>query len=770
MRTEKLGMATNVLPSTIVLQAIKEDYTDWSDCIRNYLLAHDLWDIIDTTPEPPKPENNVEYKAWRKKNAAAVHAILISCGREILSQIKDVTFAKTVWDTLANMYKEHRLPEEANRVAGISSSAAGSFQRRKIQNPGFTEYAILYEAVREGQWDDARDFILKRGGNSLTAKITPLGQTALHVAVVFQQVDIVERLVEMMSPEDLEIQDDEGLTALAQTAIRGSLRMARCMIDGNPNRLITIGNNWGLNIPVVLALRFERRQLAHFLYHHTPLEALLPEEGSNGATVVTKAINTGNFDIALDLIRKCPSLSTSLDADNISPMSLLAGMSYVFPSGNRQPFWTRCIYSCIHIDKSTVSIDYEASPNIENDGEETSGPMSIIPPGQPDTITRLLTGLLGFKHLYEIKFLHLQSQQLLHNMFFEYKELNKPFLAQLGAESGLSQAIFSAIRAGIFEFVYLVMKENPELLSIRDSERRNIFMSAVQHRRPEIFRLIYGLGPKEIKIIISARDNFSNNILHIAGMLTASTPLDYIRGAALQMQRELQWFKEVERLCNPMFKNELNKDGLTPKQVFSKTHEDLMKHGEKWMKDTARSCTVVGALIVTIMFAAVFTIPGGTKQDKGFPVFIHKKLFKIFIIADSLSLFSSSTSVLMFLGILTSRYAEEDFIKSLPKKMIIGLSTLFFSIATMMITFSATLLIIFREKVSMVIPIIGLACIPVSLFVMMQSSLLVDMIASTYGSGTFKYRKMKQGTFKYRKMKHWKFFFRMKKPWLTTSI
>ena len=115
------------------------------------------------------------------------------------------------------------------------------------------------------------------------------------------------------------------------------------------------------------------------------------------------------------------------------------------------------------------------------------------------------------------------------------------------------------------------------------------------------------------------------------------------------------------------------------------------------MKDIAMSCTVVGALIVTIMFAAVFTVPGGNDQNNGFPIFLNKKLFMVFIVSDALSLFSSSTSVLMFMRILTSHYVEEDFLESLPRKMIIGLSTIFFSIAAMMIAFSAALFLMLHE-------------------------------------------------------------------------
>jgi len=182
---------------------------------------------------------------------------------------------------------------------------------------------------------------------------------------------------------------------------------------------------------------------------------------------------------------------------------------------------------------------------------------------------------------------------------------------------------------------------------------------------------------------------------------------------------------------------------MTPRELFTHNHKDMVKEGEKWMKDTASSCTVVGALIITIMFTVAFTVPGGNDQNTGFPMFSHKRLFTVFIICDVLSLFSSSTSVLVFLGILTSRYAEEDFLQSLPTKMIIGLSTLFFSIATMMITFYAGICIMLPGKSWVTIPVICLASVTVILFGFMQFPIIFEMIKSTYGPSIFD-RKKKQ--------------------------
>ena len=190
----------------------------------------------------------------------------------------------------------------------------------------------------------------------------------------------------------------------------------------------------------------------------------------------------------------------------------------------------------------------------------------------------------------------------------------------------------------------------------------------------------------------------------------------------------------MESIVRPSILEGTNTNGKRPRELFTESHKELVKEREKWIKGIASSYTVVAALIVTIMFATTITVPGGNKQDSGMPTFLNEKVFMVFIICDALSLLSASTSLLMFHCILTPRYAEEDFLKSLPKKMIVGLSTLIHSIATMMITFCASLFIILPIKSRVVIPIICLASVPVTLFAWIQFRLLIDMVISTYAS------------------------------------
>ncbi|CAA2964729.1 ankyrin repeat-containing ITN1-like isoform X1 [Olea europaea subsp. europaea] len=188
----------------------------------------------------------------------------------------------------------------------------------------------------------------------------------------------------------------------------------------------------------------------------------------------------------------------------------------------------------------------------------------------------------------------------------------------------------------------------------------------------------------------------------------------------------------------PLYKEMKDSEGRTPQMLFTQEHKGLVESGEKWMKDTGSSCMLVATLITTVMFAAIFTVPGGNNNNTGTPMFLKDKSFIIFSISDALALFSSVTSILMFLSILTSRYAEGDFLESLPKRLIIGLTTLFFSIASMLLAFSASFFIVVGHQLALIIiPIALTACVPVTLFAFLQFPLLADVMHSTCGSGIF---------------------------------
>ncbi|KAJ9684844.1 hypothetical protein PVL29_017029 [Vitis rotundifolia] len=678
---------------------------------------------------PDKAQDPVAYSEWKKKNAVALHAIQISCSREMLSQIRGIKFANLAWDFLKrNANPTLYFDEEVDRLDEQSPPAAAS-----TGNADFSQYEKFEQALDRGSWNDVESF-LNSNPDAVRARISPTGLTPLHVAALAGHVKVVEKLVDRLNPEDLEQKEYLlGCTPLALAASDGITEIAQSMI--RKNRTLANILDGDKILPVVVACNRGKREMTCFLYFHTGQEELAPEKGKNGATLLSYCIASKFLDIALDILEKYPSLAVTLDMDGLIPLYVLGQTPSLFKSGTQLWFWQHWIYLSV-----TVNVD-RASDWVRVNVVDDNAHSQDVRNNTETVLHQLLHGLvsyplklLGIKSIRAQKLRHAQAVKLLQGICTELRNI-KPDRV-LGYR--VHQAVIQAVKQGNVEFVTGMIKSIPELVWNGDINDRNIFSIAILNRQEKIFNLLHGLTNVKKMKVTSADDRFGNNMLHLAAMLAPSDQLDGISGAALQMQRELQWFKEVESIVPPICKDVLNSDGKKPSEVFSQQHANLVKEGEKWMKEIATSSSFVAALIVTIMFAAAFTIPGGN-NDKGAPIFLDDPLFMVFIISDSISLFSATTSVLMFLGILTSQYAENKFLTRLPTKLIIGLSALFISIAAMMIAFCAALAILLKKSSTKVvmIPIILLACVPVTLFALLQFPLLVNIFISTYGPGIF---------------------------------
>ncbi|CAI0554971.1 unnamed protein product, partial [Linum tenue] len=543
----------------------------------------------------------------------------------------------------------------------------------------------LYRALDSGDWETTKRLLHRHPDGPVpaaTASLSPDGDTALHVAVLAGHEGIVERLAtEVLPKEALMMKNKSSATALNYAAIGGVTGIADCLVRKAPE-LLRVPNQNG-HIPVVVASLYGHREMVRYLYHASPKDDLV---GHGGSKINDKPIHTCVADIALDLLHCYPQLAFTQDSDKDTALEVLAQTPSAFPSGAPLAWW-QCM-------------------------------VNTVP---------------GFKRLYDLKLTHVQAIELLRCLCQQISTLSESEFEK----TGIQKALFDAIEHGIVELIVELIKQYPDIVWREDKSQRGIFLCATLHRQEKIFNLIYRMGAKK-NAMATPWDVNHNNILHQAAFLAPLSQLDRVTGAALQMQRELQWYKEVESIVQPKQREMRNLSHDTPRTLFTKEHRGLVEEGEKWMKETATSCTVVAALIATIMFSALFTLPGGFDQYTGLPLFLHRSSFIAYIVSDAVSLFSSTSSMLMFLGMLTSRYREEDFLRSLPMKLIIGLSTLFFSMATMMMTFGVALMIFLKERFDWVsFPIMLLASVPVTLFALLQFPLLVDIFLSTYGPGIF---------------------------------
>ena len=104
---DRLKMETRTASSAAVSEVLNvNNYLVWKVQVRTYLIAQDLWDIVEASDEYPKQEDDeAAFKAWTRKNALALHVIQISCEPRVCFVIRRISSAKIAWDTLKAICK-----------------------------------------------------------------------------------------------------------------------------------------------------------------------------------------------------------------------------------------------------------------------------------------------------------------------------------------------------------------------------------------------------------------------------------------------------------------------------------------------------------------------------------------------------------------------------------------------------------------------------------------------------------------------------------------
>ena len=181
----------------------------------------------------------------------------------------------------------------------------------------------------------------------------------------------------------------------------------------------------------------------------------------------------------------------------------------------------------------------------------------------------------------------------------------------------------------------------------------------------------------------------------------------------------------------PHFFPSHNKFNETAKQIFIRDHKDMVQKGKEWLGSTATSCSVVATLIATVGFATSSAVPGGTREGSGKPNLEQQPAFHIFAVSSLIALCFSVTSTVMFLAILTSRHQESDFGQDLPIKLLIGLTSLFISILSILVTFCAGHFFLLKDELSVAaFPVYAVTCLP--FFALAQLPLYIDLIWATF--------------------------------------
>ncbi|KAE9594295.1 putative ankyrin repeat-containing domain, PGG domain-containing protein [Lupinus albus] len=533
----------------------------------------------------------------------------------------------------------------------------------------------LHKLSLEGNWA-ASKHILDQDPRLRNAGIAKGWPTMLHVAAGANQCQFVEELLKLMDEEedysDLALQDMKGNTAFVFAAAAGNMRIVELMLQ-RESKLVTIRGGEGVT-PLQFAAMQGRCIMAWYLFDITKHVFQIRDWD----LLFFTCINTSNYDLALKMAREREELAFARDtsANGETGLHLLA----------QKPL-DRCCE--IH------------------DQHET--PIRINPGMKQHVILQLVNFL--WKTILS-------------------KKHSKKEIRDIISEP--SQLLFDAAEVGNFGFLSELISAYPSLIWEVDKKNRSLIHVAVLHRHASIFNLIHEIGPQKDIIVTYEEDIDKNTLLHLAAKLAPPTQLELVSGAAFQMSLEISWFEEVNKIMPPSYRRMKNSEALTASELFTREHAELRSKGESWIKGTAESCMLISTVIATCVLSAAIQLPGGNGSD-GKPNYLQNLSFLIFAISDATAFISSATSILIFMSILVSRYAEYDFHKSLPIKLIFGLIMLFISITSMMVAFSSIFFIIYCYGLKWVPSFISIfACLPIFLFMFLQFSLWSDIIYSTY--------------------------------------
>ncbi|KAM7474381.1 hypothetical protein LguiB_021624 [Lonicera macranthoides] len=738
----------------VTVKLSEENYLTWRSMMLSLIQSYDLVRFaLKVTAEVEKEiEEEKKLEDWKRTDELLRGWIRATINENLLVLLEHSETTREDFNTLEKRLTQPFQPgfnEVQNRVARDNSAST---------------YLPIIKAAFNGDREDARRLLKTPGALRAVNGVTY--ETALMVAArSVQRINFLRKLVDVMTPVDLAMVDYNGRTSLHLAAMSGNVEAAKLLVKKNP-QLPNIGDTFS-EVPLVAAAICGKREMVLYLLPITKESSItinLFIQNGRLRKLPHALITSGFYDIALNVIQNFPELVHW--NINSNPLRSIAGEPSAFLSGAHFNLWQRWIYSCIPVKMENLKkYDFIKGRDIESADDRSS----LVNDRQ---MLNKLNGLLWkiiaitvppIKQIRDKKLIHQQALELVKHLCTEIVQKEHSKVVEI-----LAEPLFKAATVGIHEIVKEILDSFPSAVHLQNHHNQSVFQVAIVNRREMVFNIIYQFEGASSSFL-AIPDGLGNVGLHLAGYFGPEQSQGLKANAAgpvLQIQREMQWFKpsdadctyssslvhfhtgyqasvgknqEVRKLSLTIDKQKVNNDRLTPVELFNQKHRDLMKEGEQWLKNTAGSCTIIGALIVTVVFAAAITVPGGTKSDTGLPFFSTRKAFIVFAISDVLALFSSASSLLLFLSILTSYYSEQDFLSALPRRLITGYVTLFLSILFMMIAFGATIQLLFGSKNPWVfIPLVGLASTPVILFVFLQFPMLIDIIKCTYGSGNFR--------------------------------
>ncbi|XP_061973683.1 ankyrin repeat-containing protein ITN1-like [Populus nigra] len=312
-------------------------------------------------------------------------------------------------------------------------------------------------------------------------------------------------------------------------------------------------------------------------------------------------------------------------------------------------------------------------------------------------------------------------------------------LLEISRSNG-KNALHLAARQGHVDIVKALLSKDPQLARRTDKKGQTALQMAVKGQSCEVVKLLLDADAA----IVMLPDKFGNTALHVAtrkkrveivnellslpdtnvNALTRDHKTALDLAEELTLSEESSDIKECLSRYGALRANELNqpRDELrkTVTQIKKDVHtqleqtrrtnknvhnisKELRKLHREGINNATNSVTVVAVLFATVAFAAIFTVPGGDK-DNGTAVVVTHASFKIFFIFNAIALFTSLAVVVVQITLVRGETkAERRVVEVINKLMWLA------SVCTSVAFMASSYIVVGRkhEWAAMLITIVG---------------------------------------------------------------
>ncbi|KAM3268568.1 hypothetical protein P3S67_031509 [Capsicum chacoense] len=514
--------------------------------------------------------------------------------------------------------------------------------------------------------------------NYNTYQVTPIGNTILHVAAHYGHCHFVAEVLKI-SPALLCHRNKKNETALHIAANEGHIEVVHSLLSIDE--------------------------------HHK--DKLMRMTDDNGDTALHKAVRSRHQDVARLLVKEDPEFEFPSNKAWETPLYLEAesglreALSEILnackqPTSSAGPLNRTPLHAAViqeHTDCARLLMQWNKSLCEEPD---VGGWNSLH-----------FAALLGLKEVVS------------------YMLGWKRSLAYLpaGSDNDWTTAIHIAAGGGKVDVLHALLNHCHDCWEMLDSNGRNALHIAIFCSRENV--VSYLLKPTKWDKLVEDPDNDGNTPLHLLASSNFwgyenKTPFDVAVSCT-------EWTADKDRIAPSLYHDFLSSIAQLGRRSPKLNQMDRQKiiFNQAKERDTnikgilsaAQMQLVVATLLVTVTFAAGFTLPGGFESDdnspnKGMAVLIKKTAFRAFVITDAIAFACSAGAIFSYFYMATNprpmSYQDLGYLWSLSK---VGARSQLVAMSAVVIAFVTGMYATLAHSVGLAVTVCAIGCISFIMYV-----------------------------------------------------